>query len=262
MKGGNLKMGKLDQLALILHVVVFSKASQVRQTMEASQRPILDSMSFLSDQIRELVKKLSISPNLIAKAANIKKSAMSRFLEGGTLKMGKIDKLVMVLGLRAVSERYQVRDELAEGSPSMEASQWPILEHAKFEYFATEEEANQCAEELAVDAHAIKEEGPWGVWPIGRPDTELLHNFLFYYNNNPYGGTLARMRGIETGRIVNELESIGIEVLAEGQAGEKLEGCDERYTIGLILGCPLNRQPVVERIIEDSLRQTSRDLNI
>ena len=70
------------------------------------------------------------------------------------------------------------------------------------------------------------------------------------------------MRGIETGRIVNELESIGIEVLAEGQAGEKLEGCDERYTIGLILGCPLNRQPVVERIIEDSLRQTSRDLNI
>jgi DNA-binding Xre family transcriptional regulator len=54
----------------------------------------------LSDQLRQLILDQWATPNHIARVALIDKSAMSRFMKGGSLTLHNLDKLARVLGVQ------------------------------------------------------------------------------------------------------------------------------------------------------------------
>lgn len=211
-------------------------------------------MKTLSEQIREIIRQSSTSSYAIAREAGIDKSAMSRFMNGGNLTMGKLDQLASVLGVIVITEVSQVPRQLTKGRPTAKRETKKMIQaQQEIQFFATEDDAKAFAKTYAQDAHDNYFHSRRGVWAINS-ESKDEPGFLVYYNNNPYGPN--KDRANESKRIVRRLKDLGIYVLAKGQAGAKLQGTSESYTISMVLGCSPDKQSEVSRIIEEEVRAT------
>lgn len=172
--------------------------------------------------------------------------------------MKNLDKLAEVLGVTVVSEVSQVPRQLTKGRPSKkERKKMVSQEQAEVAYFVSEQEAKLAANMYAKDAHDNYFHSRRGLWtiPAGSEDEP---GYLVYYNNNPYGSD--KRRSQETSRITRRLKALGVSIVAKGQAGDKLEGSNERYTFSLILGCNPDMRQEVSRVIQEELQITQEEL--
>lgn len=84
-------------------------------------------------------------------------------------------------------------------------------------------------------------------------------NLLVVFNNNPFQID-SKIRSREMKRIELGLRKIGIRVLASGQAGDKLWGCDDLYTQTLLLGCGEDRKEEVCQIVDKEASQARQEV--
>ncbi len=179
-------------------------------------------MKPLSQQIRDLVSQSATSSYAIARAAEISKSAMSRFMNGGNLTMDKLDKLAEVLGVIVTSEVSFVPLPLVKGRPKK-------LEKITMNKKKASETANQVANQ-AADKHFSSRRGILHIRDI---------DCLAYFNNNPYDDPALRPR--ELSYLETELKKIGIKVIGRGAS-------EDDYTVCLLLNCSVDRQTEVGEI--------------
>jgi transcriptional regulator with XRE-family HTH domain len=204
-------------------------------------------MATLSEQIRNFVKESPMSPYAIAKEAEIEKSTMSRFMNGGALTMQKIDQLAKVLGL-VVSSEVTLRKSVERGRPKM------LKEVSKK---LSRLERVELADQMSDKAH--------NEWFSDRRGVAYLSSYglLFAYNNNPWADG-PKYRRSELERVKARLKSIGIKILAEGQGSEKIEDQNyegEAYTIGWLLDCDEDRTDEVLQIIAEEAGNTRKELS-
>ena len=206
-------------------------------------------MKLLSEQIRDLVSQSPTSSYAIAREAGIHKSAMSRFMTGGNLTMDKLDQLAKVLGVMVTPEVSQVPLPLEKGRPSSEGKDTMELTTTAL----SKKEAKDTADFFATEATEKHMESRRGVWYI----VDL--NLLIVYNNNPFQID-PKIRSREMKRIELGLRKIGIRVLASGQAGDKLWGCDDLYTQTLLLDCGEDRKAEVCQIVDKEASQARQEV--
>jgi len=192
-------------------------------------------MKFLSQQLRELVEKSATSPYAIGKAAGISKSAMSRFMNGGSMAMDKLDQLAAVLGVEITSQVSLVPRPLEKGRPSTKETARIKMNSKK---------AMQLAMHYAEDAFQNHFSSRRGVWHLE------LEDCLLVYNNNPFGEPTIRPREME--RIKVDLKAIGINTLARGEGGDAMSQCDDKYTSSLLLDCGIDRMQEVVSVVQDA----------
>ncbi len=192
-------------------------------------------MTPLSQQLREIVEKSPTSSYAIAREAEISKSAMSRFMNGGRLTMEKLDSLAKVLGVVVASEVSLIPAPLPKGRPSTKEKVKEKMNKSKADFWANH---------FAKQAHNDHFSSRRGVWEIEDLDC------LLYYNNNPYKDVTIRQREVK--RIKAALSEAGIKVIGFGQSGEKLSGSEEKYTIAMLIDCSVDRMPEVVEIAHDA----------
>lgn len=197
-------------------------------------------MKLLSQQIREIVEKSPSSSYAIAKAAGIEKSAMSRFMNGGRLTMDKLDQLARVFGLVVTPEVSSVPLPLEKGRPNSKTKDQKMMmkERQIFSKTQAYDVAVQVAEK-AVAEYFSDRRGVLNLQSIG---------VLAVYNNNPFHDPTIRPR--EISRLTERLAAIGISVLAQGYAGEKLKNLEEKYSTALVLDCGEDRMSEVIEIVD------------
>lgn len=190
-------------------------------------------MKLLSQQIRDLVDGSPTSTYAIARAADIDKSAMSRFMNGGRLTMDKLDQLARVLGVTVhLDEISRVPRPLEMGRPKQ-----------RKEKKMTKQEAQKWADYFANDACENHFESRRGVWHIEDLDCLLL------YDNNPYANDASR-RPKQMKAIKERLKKVGIKTIACGGSKEEVhEG--ESYTVSLLLDCSQDRMNEVTEIAQE-----------
>ena len=190
-------------------------------------------MILLSQQVRELVERSSTSAYAIARAADIDKSAMSRFMNGGRLPMDKLDQLARVLGVTVSSGDISlIPRPLEKGRPKQ-----------KKEIKMTRKEAQKWADYFANDFGENHFESRRGVWHIEDIDCLLL------YDNNPYANDADR-RPRQMKEITKRLKKAGIKTLACGGSEDEVhEG--EPYTVSLLLDCSRDRMDEVIEIAQE-----------
>lgn len=184
-------------------------------------------MNPLSQQIRDLISQSTTSTYAIARAADIDKSAMSRFMNGGNLTMDKLDKLAEVLGVIVTSEVSRVPMPLLKGRPK-----------ERIKSNMDTQTADKHASRLARIAYRDYFSSRRGVWHIEDIDC------LAYYNNNPFRDPAIRQQELAT--IKDGLKNIGIEIIGQGFYGED-ENLPE-YTVALLLDCSADRLSEVTEI--------------
>lgn len=169
-------------------------------------------MKPLSEQVRVLVRQSTTSAYAIAREAGIEKSAMSRFMQGGTLTMQKLDQLGLVLGLIAKSEVSSVPKPLERGRPKKDENKMIA--------------ATKTANTIAQEAHTEHFSSHRGFW-------EDCGN-LVYYNNHPYS-MAPKLREEENERIIKALRKLGVRRVQKGQHGPVIDGSSELYTTVLVI---------------------------
>lgn len=207
-------------------------------------------MKKLSEQIRDLVNQSSMSPHAIAKEASIEKSTMSRFMNGGTLTMQKLDQLATVLGVSVQSE-VSMKKAVDRGRPRKKENQ------AMLTKLRTKREMKACADYFAEKANTEYISDRRGVMHLESYD------LVFVYNNNPWqAGVQYRRR--EMKRVEERLKNLGIEILARGSSPEE-EGASsvqEPYTVGLLLACGQDRQLEILDIVNEEGSRASAEVRI
>lgn len=194
-------------------------------------------MKLLSQQIRDLVEGSSTSTYAIARAADIDKSAMSRFMNGGRLTMDKLDQLARVLGVTVHSDEISlVPRPLEMGRPKQ-----------RKEIKMTKQEAQKLADYFANEAGENYFENRRGVWHIEDIDCLLL------YDNNPYQNDPAR-RPKQMKAIQSQLKKVGIRTLACGGSKDKLPDGNP-YTVSLLLDCSQDRMDEVIEIAQEAVKK-------
>lgn len=203
---------------------------------------IATTMKLLSEQIRDLVKESSTSAYAIARAAEIDKSAMSRFMNGGRLTMEKLDQLARVLGVTVSSDEISlVPRPLEKGRPKQ-----------KKETKMTKQQAQKYADAYANDAHDNYFESRRGIWYF-----EDLDCLVLYDNNPPANDDELRPKIMKL--IQSRLKKVGIKTLACGGSDEKLSNGDP-YTVTLLLDCSRDRKNEVIEIATEAIKSLiSRD---
>lgn len=192
-------------------------------------------MKPLSQQIRELVVEQPTSVYAIARQAGIDKATMSRFMNGGALTMGKLDRLAGILGVSITSDVSLVPRPLAKGRPQKKQNRRNKMDAAA---------AKKRADHYAEDAFRNHFPSRRGVWHIEDLDC------LVVYNNNPFRVPDIRPRELQM--IKDGLGLLGIETLAEGEGGDPLTNSQERYTATLLLDCSSDRMDEVVSVIQNA----------
>lgn len=160
--------------------------------------------------------------------ADIDKSAMSRFMNGGRLTMEKLDQLARVLGVTVSSgEISKVPRPLEKGRPKQ-----------RKEIKMTRQQAQKWADYFANDACENHFECRRGVWHIADIDCLLL------FDNNPYADDADR-RPRQMKAITKGLKKAGIKTLACGGSQEVHD--EQSYTVSLLLDCSQDR---IDEVIE------------
>lgn len=190
-------------------------------------------MKPLSQQVRELVTEQPTSVYAIAKQAGIDKATMSRFMNGGSLTMGKLDRLASVLGIIVTSDVSLVPRPLVKGRPPKKP-----IRRKKMDVTT----AKRWADHYAKDAFTNHFSSRRGVWHIQDLDC------LVVYNNNPFGVTSIRPREMQM--IQDGANELGIATLARGEGGDVLNNCQDRYTATLLLDCGSDRLNEVVSIVQ------------
>jgi len=197
-------------------------------------------MTLLSQQIRKAVLQSPTSTYAIARAADIDKSAMSRFMNGGSLTMEKLDRLAGVLGVSIQFDGVSlVPRPLEMGRPKQK-------ERAKMD----KKRAQQLADGFADDAFKNFFSSRRGIWHIEDVDC------LLFYDNNPWeNAPSVRPKQIED--LKRRLKGAGIKLLASGGSNETWDagGKREPYSISLLLDCSVDRFNEVKELAEESLKE-------
>lgn len=210
-------------------------------------------MNTLSQQIRDLVEQSSTSSYAIAREAGIDKSAMSRFMNGGSLTMKKLDQLASVLGVTVTAKISKVPLPLEKGRPSMRKRK--MIASAKIR----RSEYSKMVEEYAQHAHDNCFQSHRGFWWIDS------YHCLIYYNNHPYGSN-PNLRGDETSRIKRQLKKSGFTVLASAYSGEiiedeRLTDEGERFTLAMAIACSSDQIKQVENIVGLEISESERRIS-
>ncbi len=163
--------------------------------------------------------------------------------------MDKLDQLAKVLGVMVTPELSQVPLPLEKGRPSSEGKGKMELTTIELTKKETKEIANYFATE-AIERHFESRRGVWYVVDL---------NLLVVFNNNPFQID-SKIRSREMKRIELGLRKIGIRVLASGQAGDKLWGCDDLYTQTLLLNCGEDRKEEVCQIVDREASQARQEV--
>lgn len=207
-------------------------------------------MKKISEQIREIVRQSSMSPYAIAREAGIHKSVMSRFMNGGTLTMAKLDALANALGIIVSAEVARVPRPLEKGRPkkSKGKQKMATLEKTQDHKLA----ANLIAQQ-AYDLYFDQKSG----------FMTFDDGVFVYYNNHPYASD-PNLRHAETKRIRSQLRKAGFEVIASGHGGsliedERLTVNDKYYTIALLIRCDEAEMPQAKKIIAHELARTMNE---
>ncbi|CAD77449.1 MAG TPA: XRE family transcriptional regulator [Rhodopirellula baltica] len=203
-------------------------------------------MKPLSQQVREIVQQSQTSPSAIAKAAGINQSAMSRFMNDGSLTMEKLDRLAKVLGVSVTTDVSLIPRPPEKGRPAKSTEKRTKM---------NKKQAKSLADRYAQDAFENNFSSRRGIWHIVQVDC------LLYYNNNPYAID-DTVRSGELNRIEKQLKAVGIKVLARGEGGDALRSkIDAFYTATMLIDCSVDRQPEVVKIIEEETSRSDQEVN-
>jgi transcriptional regulator with XRE-family HTH domain len=201
-------------------------------------------MKLLSDQIRDLIREYSTSPNAIAKEAGIDSTSISRFMNGENITVRKLDQLAKVLGVTVTSELSSVPLPSEKGRPKKTKVQ--AIETKQSEY-------QRLADYYAREAHQNHIESRRGVWRIDA-------NLVVYYNNNPYI-SFPKAREKENELIEKTLRKERIKTIAKGQFGDTIADSNELYTTVLLLKARGDNMEVVSKIVLEVTELSNEIMN-
>jgi len=202
-------------------------------------------MGLLSEQIRELIRNCSTSPFAIARAAGIDSTSISRFMNGGNITVKKLDQLARILGVEIQSSVSLVPRALEKGRPAKKETKVALSKERI--------ELELDAYHLAEDAYANHSSSRRGVWHIEDLDC------LFVYNSNAFlQDPKARPR--ELRRVINRLKAAGVNLLARSSAGSEVADSNERYTVGILLDCSIDRMDEVTSILQEEAWRSRREV--
>lgn len=69
-------------------------------------------MTSLSDQVRQAIRTSGLTPYRIAKETGVSEPTLSRFLNGGTIRLALVDRIAELLGMRIVTKAPAATKEL------------------------------------------------------------------------------------------------------------------------------------------------------